>query len=115
MVLLSRMLQRYGRLAWKYYSFFVSGLTPDNELEAIPRYYATTHAGDALWLPTWTWHRVDYRMRGIAAMNVNAKPMRGCRRERQQALLSVLPCSICDLWSYSVTIHSLPSSWYQTL
>ena len=43
-------------------AFFVSGLTSDNELEVIPRYYATTHAGDALWVPTWTWHRVDYRM-----------------------------------------------------
>lgn len=43
-------------------AFFVSGLTSDNELEAVPRYYATTHAGDALWVPTWTWHRVDYRM-----------------------------------------------------
>ena len=42
-------------------AFFVSGLTSDKELEAIPRYYATTHAGDAIWVPTWTWHRVDYR------------------------------------------------------
>lgn len=43
-------------------AFFVSGLTSDEELESIPRYYATTRAGDALWVPTWTWHRVDYRI-----------------------------------------------------
>lgn len=26
----------------------------------VPRYTVTTEAGDALWLPAWTWHRVDY-------------------------------------------------------
>jgi hypothetical protein len=26
----------------------------------IPHYQATTYAGDAIWVPTWTWHRVDY-------------------------------------------------------
>jgi hypothetical protein len=25
-----------------------------------PFYSVTTHAGDALWVPPWTWHRVDY-------------------------------------------------------
>jgi hypothetical protein len=26
----------------------------------IPRYELTTHSGDAIFVPTWTWHRVDY-------------------------------------------------------
>jgi len=30
------------------------------ELRRIPRYEVTTHSGDAVWLPTWTYHRVDY-------------------------------------------------------
>ena len=28
--------------------------------KGIPYYQAITAAGDALWVPTWTWHRVDY-------------------------------------------------------
>ncbi|KAL7581052.1 hypothetical protein ACA910_005855 [Epithemia clementina (nom. ined.)] len=31
----------------------------DNSL-GVPFYKATTQAGDAMWVPTWTWHRVDY-------------------------------------------------------
>lgn len=27
---------------------------------AVPRYTVVTQAGDALWVPTWTWHQVDY-------------------------------------------------------
>lgn len=26
----------------------------------VPTYSAVTSAGDAIWVPTWTWHRVDY-------------------------------------------------------
>lgn len=26
----------------------------------VPFYHAVTDAGDAIWVPTWTWHRVDY-------------------------------------------------------
>lgn len=29
-------------------------------LTSVPQYHVTTRAGDALWIPTWTWHRVDY-------------------------------------------------------
>jgi hypothetical protein len=31
-----------------------------SSLGHIPRYHVSTKAGDALWVPTWTWHRVDY-------------------------------------------------------
>lgn len=41
-------------------AFFASGMTLEKELSRVPRYHATTHAGDAMWVPTWTWHRVDY-------------------------------------------------------
>ena len=27
---------------------------------AVPTYQVDTKAGDAIWVPTWTWHRVDY-------------------------------------------------------
>lgn len=29
-------------------------------IKYVPQYQVTTRAGDALWIPTWTWHRVDY-------------------------------------------------------
>jgi Cupin-like domain len=41
-------------------SFFVSGHSTDADLAHVPRYYIITQAGDAVWVPTWTWHRVDY-------------------------------------------------------
>jgi hypothetical protein len=37
---------------------FFASWTPN--LDHVPRYQVATHAGDAMWVPTWTWHRVDY-------------------------------------------------------
>ena len=31
-----------------------------NDYAHVPSYNAVTAAGDAIWVPTWTWHRVDY-------------------------------------------------------
>ena len=41
-------------------SFYPSWITTD-QLKTIPRYEVMTSPGDALFVPTWTWHRVDYR------------------------------------------------------
>lgn len=38
-------------------AFFYSAAT---DYSHVPRYHVVTTAGDALWVPTWTWHRVDY-------------------------------------------------------
>ena len=32
----------------------------------LPRYAVTTNPGDALWVPPWTWHRVDYGSGGLS-------------------------------------------------
>lgn len=40
-------------------SFFATQITTA-ELSQIPRYEITTKPGDAVWLPTWTYHQVDY-------------------------------------------------------
>jgi hypothetical protein len=37
-------------------AFFASWASDYN----VPTYSAVTAAGDAIWVPTWTWHRVDY-------------------------------------------------------
>lgn len=36
-----------------------------DSLDHIPRYEFITHPGDAVFVPTWTWHRVDYVVRGV--------------------------------------------------
>ncbi len=43
-------------------AFFYSSLDPfdAHALDNIPRYEVVTKKGDGLWLPPWTWHRVDY-------------------------------------------------------
>mmetsp|Transcript_57980 Transcript_57980/g.141677 ORF Transcript_57980/g.141677 Transcript_57980/m.141677 type:complete len:301 (-) Transcript_57980:786-1688(-) len=40
-------------------SFYPSWITTD-QLQTVPRYEVMTSPGDALFVPTWTWHRVDY-------------------------------------------------------
>jgi hypothetical protein len=42
-------------------AFFASNVDlTTNAANYVPMYSATTKAGDAIWVPTWTWHRVDY-------------------------------------------------------
>lgn len=40
-------------------AFFPSWIDTSS-LQQIERYQVTTHPGDAVWLPTWTYHKVDY-------------------------------------------------------
>jgi hypothetical protein len=58
----SLMLQPY--IAPDGRAFFASALpisnVVTNDNHNIPYYQTTTEAGDAIWVPTWTWHRVDY-------------------------------------------------------
>ena len=41
-------------------SFYPSNISPKTLATKISRYVATTTPGDAVWLPTWTYHKVDY-------------------------------------------------------
>ena len=43
-------------------AFYYSNLDPldPGSLTSVPHYNVITKAGDALWLPPWMWHRVDY-------------------------------------------------------
>ena len=55
-VLLKPSVSRHGR------AFYFSNLDPldPTVFSSIPHYTVTTNAGDALWVPPWMWHRVDY-------------------------------------------------------
>ncbi|GKY99067.1 hypothetical protein MPSEU_000862400 [Mayamaea pseudoterrestris] len=64
--------QKQWTLVSPEYSYLVRpSLAPDgraffashadlSHCNTVPFYSATTRAGDAIWVPTWTWHRVDY-------------------------------------------------------
>jgi len=39
-------------------------------LDHVPRYEVVTRAGDALWVPPWTWHRVEY-LENITALSAS--------------------------------------------
>ena len=62
-------------------AFFVSSLpitqitrNGANDPKRIPYYQAVTEAGDALWVPTWTWHRVDYVASTFSPNDHNHRP-----------------------------------------
>jgi Cupin-like domain len=40
-------------------AYFASWISTNDDY-SVPYYTAETQAGDAIWVPTWTWHRVDY-------------------------------------------------------
>jgi len=65
--LLQPSISRHGR------AFFYSHLQPSNQFDPTssmklptPHYDLITNAGDALWIPPWMWHRVDYIQDSIA-------------------------------------------------
>jgi hypothetical protein len=56
-------------------AFVTSQATTSLIPAAVPYYYqGTTNSGDALWLPAWTWHRVDYNHHQKATTTAIAAP-----------------------------------------
>lgn len=53
-------------------AYFFSMLDPVNpsSLMHVPRYEVTTRPGDVLWVPPWTWHRVEY-LEGVTALTAS--------------------------------------------
>lgn len=49
-------------------AFFASW---SDDYSRVPTYSVVTGAGDAIWIPTWTWHRVDYNSQ-ITAVAIGA-------------------------------------------
>ena len=43
-----------------------------NTAAVVPHYAVTTAAGDALWIPTWTWHHVAYTSSTTTITSTNA-------------------------------------------
>jgi len=54
-------------------SFYPASVSPQVLASQIPRYHITTTPGDALWLPTWTYHKVEYVYhRGTASKSTSS-------------------------------------------
>ncbi|OEU18086.1 hypothetical protein FRACYDRAFT_184868 [Fragilariopsis cylindrus CCMP1102] len=48
------------RIATDGRSYYPSSISKNDLTRKIPRYRITTNPGDAVWLPTWTYHQVEY-------------------------------------------------------
>ena len=62
---------------------------PEESLRHVERWSVETDSGDALWVPTWTWHRVDY-IDGVVALSASLFHFRTEQVIRHNALFSVL-------------------------
>jgi hypothetical protein len=73
-------------------AYFVSSQpteNPDESLAHVKRWVVETGPGDALWVPTWTWHRVDY-INGVTALSASLFHIRLEQWLSQNALYSGL-------------------------
>mmetsp|Transcript_17502 Transcript_17502/g.26573 ORF Transcript_17502/g.26573 Transcript_17502/m.26573 type:complete len:165 (-) Transcript_17502:104-598(-) len=75
-------------------AYFVSNFA--TSYQHIPRYHVQTRAGDALRVPAWTWHRVDYHHTtrreddiSLAASLFHFRPMEFVRRNPLYAFLII--------------------------
>jgi len=71
----------------------------DKGIERIQRYSVVTNEGDTMFIPTWTWHRVDY-LPGVTALSVSffhVRP-RGLVNRNPTYFLSTLPNMLKELF-----------------
>jgi hypothetical protein len=107
--------QLSGRKQWTLvrpeFSFLVKPSTsPDgrafyaswaSDYANVPTYSAVTAAGDAMWVPTWTWHRVDYMESDEVAIGGSLSHFRPLEFVRNNPLFAVLivPSLLMELFN----------------
>lgn len=62
---------------------------PETSLRHVKRWIVETATGDAIWVPTWTWHRVDY-LPGVTALSASLFHFRVGQVLKHNALYSAL-------------------------
>ena len=69
------------------------------ELQGLERYELIANAGDLLWVPTWTWHRVDYTP-GVASLSLGMFHFRAYDFAVNNPLFAfaLLPNLMKELW-----------------
>ena len=87
-------------------AYFFSNVNPLDPaaLEDIPHYEVITKTGDALWVPPWAWHRVDYipGVVSFAASLFHFRPMEFFRNNPLFATL-ILPNLVKELLGRKAT------------
>jgi hypothetical protein len=80
-------------------AFFASALLNES---LVPTYQVITEAGDALWIPTWTWHRVVYQNSDEIAIGASLFHFRFRDFLRNQPLFAflIVPALIMELTGY---------------
>jgi hypothetical protein len=82
-------------------AFFASWSSGD--YSHVPTYTAVTAAGDAMWIPTWTWHRVDYMESKEVAIGASLFHFRAIDFFTHNPLFAILivPAMLLELASYN--------------
>ena len=109
--------QLSGRKKWTFvrpeFSFRIKpSVSPDgraffaswaSDYSNVPTYSAITAAGDAVWVPTWTWHRVDYIESSELAIGGSLFHFRALDFFRNNPLFAVLmvPAMMLELIGYN--------------
>lgn len=73
-------------------AYFFSLLDPldPGALSSVPRYVVDAEAGDIVWIPPWTWHRVEYPSGpALSASLFHVRPWEMVTRNREFALLVI--------------------------
>lgn len=80
-------------------AFFASW---SSDYSHVPKYTAITDAGDAMWVPTWTWHRVDYIESEEIAIGASLFHFRAIDFVANNPLFAILivPSIILELFGY---------------
>lgn len=86
-----------------YFNSMHDPLDP-HALDHVPRYDVVTEAGDALWVPPWTWHRVKY-LENVTALSASLFHIRPLEMLRNNPLYSaaVVPNIIKELVGFKTT------------
>ena len=86
-----------------YFNSMLDPLDPQ-ALAHVPRYEVITHAGDALWVPPWTWHRVEY-LENITALSASLFHFRPLEYAKNNPLFAatVVPNLIKELVGLKTT------------
>jgi hypothetical protein len=109
--------QLFGQKKWTLvgpeFSFWIKpSVSPDGRAffasssstySHVPTYSAITAAGDAIWVPTWTWHRVDYIESDDIAIGGSLFHFRAVDFIRNNPLFAViiLPAMVLELVGYN--------------
>ena len=86
-------------------AYYFSSLDPfdTHALKRVPKYEVITEPGDALWVPPWFWHRVDYDEPGVslAASLFHFRPWEFVKNNTLYSIL-IVPNLVKELFGFKM-------------